>query len=71
MHLTAPSHWSRSIGTGGRDRSEQVDAIVGMRSAISFGGCGLLVRRLTPALCHLLGICDLHIRRHAAKLYGT
>ena len=32
MHLTAPSHWSRSIGTGGRDPSEQVVTIVGMRS---------------------------------------
>jgi hypothetical protein len=32
MHLTAPSHWSRSIGTGGRDQSESVVAIVGMRS---------------------------------------
>jgi Nucleotidyltransferase domain len=31
MHLTAPSHWSRSIGTGGRDASERVVTIVGMR----------------------------------------
>jgi hypothetical protein len=31
MHLTAPSHWSRSIGTGGRDPSERVVTIVGMR----------------------------------------
>ena len=31
MHLTAPSHWSRSIVMGGRDASEQVDAIIGMR----------------------------------------
>src|SRR6266436_1560442 len=32
MHLTAPSHWSRSIGTGGRDASERVVTIVGMRT---------------------------------------
>ena len=31
MHLTAP-HWSRSIGTGGRDASERVVTIVGMRT---------------------------------------
>ena len=31
MHLTAPSNWSRSIGTGGRDPSEQVVTIAGMR----------------------------------------
>jgi len=30
MHLTALSHWSRSIGTGGRHASEPVDAITGM-----------------------------------------
>jgi N-acetylmuramoyl-L-alanine amidase len=38
MHLTAPSHpapnWSRSIGTGGRDPSERVVTIVGMRSSL-------------------------------------
>ena len=34
MHLTAPSHWSRSIVMGGRDESEQVDAIIGMRIPI-------------------------------------
>ena len=33
MHLTAPSNWSRSIGTGGRDPSEQVVTIAGMRIA--------------------------------------
>jgi hypothetical protein len=32
MHLTAPSNWSRSIGTGGRDPSERVVTIAGMRS---------------------------------------
>jgi hypothetical protein len=32
MHLTAPSRRSRSIGTGGRDPSEQVVTIVGMRT---------------------------------------
>jgi hypothetical protein len=32
VHLTAPSHWSRSVGTGGRDASERVGAITGMRS---------------------------------------
>jgi|SRR5215831_2418438 hypothetical protein len=31
MHLTVPSHWSRSIGTGGRDPSERLVTIVGMR----------------------------------------
>ena len=31
MHLTAPSNWSRSIGTGGRDPSERVVTIAGMR----------------------------------------
>ena len=35
MHLTAPSHWSRSIGTGGRDASERVVTIVGMRRVSS------------------------------------
>jgi hypothetical protein len=35
MHLTAPSRRSRSIGTGGRDPSEQVVMIVGMRTFIS------------------------------------
>jgi hypothetical protein len=30
MHLTASSRRSRSIGTGGRDPSEQVVTIVGM-----------------------------------------
>jgi hypothetical protein len=32
MHLTALSRWSRSIVTGGRDASERVDAITGMRN---------------------------------------
>ena len=32
MHLTAPSHWSRSIVTNGRDASERVVTIVGMRN---------------------------------------
>jgi hypothetical protein len=36
MYLMAPPHpapqWSRSIGTGGRDPSERVVTIVGMRS---------------------------------------
>ena len=36
MHLTAPSYpapqWSRSIGTSGRDPSERVVTIVGMRT---------------------------------------
>ncbi len=32
MHLTAPSHWSRSIGMGGRDVSEQVVTIVVVRN---------------------------------------
>src|ERR1700681_1498705 len=40
MHLTAPSHWSRSIGTGGRDVSESVVTIVGMRSMGIPGGFG-------------------------------
>jgi len=31
MHMTAPSHWSRSIVTGGRDASERVVTIAGMR----------------------------------------
>jgi hypothetical protein len=35
MHLTAPSNWSRSIGTGGRDPSEQVVTIAGMRRSAS------------------------------------
>jgi hypothetical protein len=35
MHLTAPSHWSRSIGTGGRDPSERVVTIVGMRTFVA------------------------------------
>jgi hypothetical protein len=33
MHLTAPSHWSRSIGTSGRDPSESAVTIAGMRNA--------------------------------------
>jgi hypothetical protein len=32
--LAPAPHWSRSIGTGGRDPSEWVVAIVGMRSQI-------------------------------------
>ena len=52
MHLTAPSLWSRSIGTGGRDASERVVTIVGMRSVagmleFALGGMlmlGLLTR---------------------------
>jgi hypothetical protein len=32
VHLTAPSHWSRSVGTGGRDASERLGAITGMRT---------------------------------------
>ena len=34
MHLTAPSDWPRSIGTGGRDPSERVVTIAGMRTAL-------------------------------------
>jgi hypothetical protein len=44
MHLTAPSHWSRSIGTGGRDVSEAVVTIVGMRKQI---GIAEQFRRIT------------------------
>jgi hypothetical protein len=44
MHLTAPSHWSRSIVTGGRDASERVVTIAGMRTAGQLasvrGACG-------------------------------
>ena len=36
MHLTAPLHWSRSIGTNGRDPSELVVTIAGMRSAVAY-----------------------------------
>jgi hypothetical protein len=43
MHLTAPSHWSRSIVTGGRDASEQVDAIIGMRKLVPGGHIGLFM----------------------------
>ncbi len=32
MHLTAPSHWSLSIVTGGRDASERVVTIVVART---------------------------------------
>jgi hypothetical protein len=32
MHLTALSHWSRLIVTGGRDASERVDAIIVTRT---------------------------------------
>jgi len=35
MHLTAPLHWSRSIGTNGRDPSELVVTIAGMRTLSS------------------------------------
>ena len=34
MHLTVPSHWSRSIVTGGRDESERVVTIVVARIQI-------------------------------------
>src|SRR6516162_1962146 len=34
MHLTAPLHWSRSIGTNGRDPSELVVTIAGMRTQL-------------------------------------
>jgi hypothetical protein len=33
MHLTTPSHWSRSIGTNGRNASERVVMIAGMRTS--------------------------------------
>jgi hypothetical protein len=45
MHLTAPSHWSRSIGTGGRDPSERVVTIVGMRN-------------VPPNLIYKVGFCS-------------
>jgi hypothetical protein len=38
MHLTAPSHWSRSIGTDGRDASERVVMIAGMRNLVDAEG---------------------------------
>ena len=38
MHLTAPLHWSRSIGTNGRDPSELVVTIAGMRRLCGGGG---------------------------------
>jgi hypothetical protein len=34
MHLTAPSHWSRSIVIGGRDAPEQLVTFVVVRSGI-------------------------------------
>ena len=44
MHLTTPSHWSRSIVTNGRRASERVVTIVGMRrraqlSAENYNSC--------------------------------
>jgi hypothetical protein len=48
MHLTAQSHRSRSIGTGGRDPSERVVTIVGMRTAShDVNGDGMSDHRLT------------------------
>ncbi len=35
MHLTVPSHWSRSIVTGGRDESERVVTIVVARRDVA------------------------------------
>ena len=35
MHLTAPSHWSQSPVTGGRDASERVVTIVVARSLVA------------------------------------
>jgi hypothetical protein len=58
MHLTAPSHWSRSIVTGGRDASERVVTIVVARTRPSLSAVQTIthdrqtmgVRRPTPAL---------------------
>jgi hypothetical protein len=46
MHLTAPSNWSRSIGTGGRDPSERVVTIAGMRILTTDRAVKLRLRRL-------------------------
>jgi len=51
MHLTVPSHWSRSIGTGGRDPSERVVTIVGMRTVTDV----LTINRNRSALPSVLG----------------
>ena len=48
MHLTAPSDWPRSIGTGGRDPSERVVTIAGMRSR-DFAGEAMVLARVVFA----------------------
>jgi len=61
MYLTAPSLWSRSIGTGGRDASEQVVTIVGMRTGLYSAGDRAPKINLSPdplcaaALCVMIG----------------
>jgi hypothetical protein len=40
MHLTAPSHWSRSIVAGGRDAPEQLVTIVVVRNLQPGSGGG-------------------------------
>ena len=57
MPLTAPSHWSRSIGTGGRDPSERLVTIVGMRIA---GGTGARFR-------NHVGQCGADLRSHIRR----
>jgi hypothetical protein len=42
MHLTAPLHWSRSIGTNGRDPSELVVTIAGMRKKLANADTALI-----------------------------
>jgi hypothetical protein len=41
------------------------------RGAAISSGSELLVARRTPVLCHFLEFRDLHLVRHAAKLYGS
>ena len=62
MHLTAPSHWSRSVGTGGRDASERVGAITGMRRQAQdkHSSFGPAIRGLAAA------VADLQEKRHSA-----
>jgi hypothetical protein len=65
MHLTAPLHWSRSIGTNGRDPSELVVTIAGMRILIH----GITFdRRLNESFFATLSTVAIHGTSRSAEL---
>ncbi len=48
MHLTAPSHWSRSIVAGGRDAPEQLVTIVVVRTMGTAAGKPVMPAAAAP-----------------------